>query len=99
MIGPAFCAAIDNGIMLGYLMYRGQIVPRPWAIPRGGGRHDRAGIAGAATLRRIRKPVGGLGRSDHPRVVWELFLRIYLTFKGFTPSPFLEREPARAPTP
>jgi hypothetical protein len=45
MIGPAFCAAIDNGIMLGYLMYRGQIVPRPWAIPRGGGRHDRAGIA------------------------------------------------------
>jgi len=34
-----------------------------------------------------------------PEVVWELFLGICLTFKGFTPSPFLEREPARAPTP
>jgi uncharacterized protein DUF4386 len=31
IIGPAFCAAIGNGIMLGYLMYRGRIVPRPWA--------------------------------------------------------------------
>jgi tryptophan-rich sensory protein len=25
-----------------------------------------------------------------PEVVWELFLGIYLTFKGFTPSPILE---------
>jgi hypothetical protein len=29
-----------------------------------------------------------------PEIVWELSLALYLTFKGFRPSPILEPEPA-----
>ena len=99
IIGPAFCAAIGNGIMLGYLMYRGQLVPRPWAI---------LGMAGgtialvSAVLQLFAVYENQSSASAVliiPEVVWELFLGIYLTFKGFTPSPFLEAESTTATTP
>jgi hypothetical protein len=32
LLGPAFCAGIENGLMLGYLMYRSGLVPRPMAV-------------------------------------------------------------------
>ena len=82
IIGPAFCAAIGNGIMLGYLMYRGQLVPRLWAM---------LGMAGgtialaSAVLQLFEVYENGSTISGIliiPEVVWELFLGIYLTFKG-----------------
>jgi Domain of unknown function (DUF4386) len=30
--GPAFCAGLGNGILLGYLMYRSELVPRPMVM-------------------------------------------------------------------
>jgi hypothetical protein len=32
LLGPAFCAGIGNGLMLGYLMYRSGLVPRRMAM-------------------------------------------------------------------
>ncbi|MHB8659342.1 MAG: DUF4386 family protein [Solirubrobacteraceae bacterium] len=32
LLGPAFCAAIGNGLMLGYLMFRSGLVPRGFAL-------------------------------------------------------------------
>lgn len=99
IIGPAFCAAIGNGIMLGYLMYRGELVPRPWAI---------IGMAGgtialvSAVLQLFAVVENQSGISAVliiPEVVWELFLGIYLTFKGFTPSPILRGEADATATP
>ena len=29
LLGPAFCAGFGNGLLLGYLMYRSRLVPRP----------------------------------------------------------------------
>ena len=94
-----FCAAIGNGIMLGYLMYRGQLVPRPWAI---------LGMA-AGTIALVSAVLQLFAVYENqsadsavliiPEVVRELFPGIYLTFKGFTTSPFLDGEPAPAPTP
>src|SRR2546421_86751 len=31
LLGPAFCAAIGNGLILGYLMFRSGLVPRRFA--------------------------------------------------------------------
>ena len=32
LLGPGFCAGIESGLMLGYLMYRSGLVPRPIAV-------------------------------------------------------------------
>ena len=90
IIGPAFCAAIGNGIMLGYLLYRGELVPRAWAI-LGMAAGTVALVSAVLQLFEVYEngsPVSGL--LIIPEVVWELFLGIYLTFKGFTQSPVLE---------
>jgi len=89
LLGPAFCAGFGNGILLGYLMYRSGLVPRPWAI---------FGIA-AGTLAFATATLVLFGAYEQgsdlsilltlPEVVWEGFLGIYLTFKGFRPSPVL----------
>lgn len=99
IIGPAFCAAIGNGIMLGYLMYRGELVPRLWAtIGMAGGT-----IALVSAMLQLFAVVENQSAISAvliiPEVVWELFLGIYLTFKGFTPSPILCGEPEASATP
>ena len=90
LLGPAFCAGLGNGILLGYLMYRSGLVPQRMAVLGmiGGtvafatatavlfGAYDQTGAVNALfTL---------------PEAVWEAFLGIYLTFWGFRPSPILE---------
>ncbi len=32
LLGPAFCAGLGNGLLLGHLMYSSQLVPRRMAI-------------------------------------------------------------------
>ncbi len=94
LIGPTFGAGFGNGILLGYLMYRSGLVPRPWAV---------LGLVGGALCL-----VGATARlfttTGHtttltsllvaPEIVWEAFLCIYLTFHGFRRSPILDRKPA-----
>jgi hypothetical protein len=91
LLGPTFCAGFGNGILLGYLMYRSGLVPRRMAmIGLVGG--PLAFLAGTLAL------VGAydLGSSAQfvltvPEVIWEAALGIYLTVKGYRPSPILDR--------
>ena len=86
LLGPAFCAAIGNGLILGYLMLRSGLVPRRFA---------QFGIFGGslALLTALLVLFGAYDQSSGasfiltlPEAVWELSLGIYLIVKGFTPS-------------
>jgi Domain of unknown function (DUF4386) len=86
LLGPAFVVGVGNGLILGYLMYRTGLVPRPLAVLGliAGPLLCASGIAvlfGAL-------PQGGVEQSiaSIPEFLWELSLGIYLTAKGFRPS-------------
>src|SRR5665213_547545 len=83
LLGPAFCAAIGNGLMLGYMMFRSGLVPRRFA---------QFGIlAGSlALLTAILVLFRAYGQTSTPgfiltlpEAIWELSLGIYLIAKGF----------------
>jgi hypothetical protein len=83
ILGPGWMVGWGNGLILGYMMYRSELVPRPWpwlgliggpliiisgtAVMFGGG-HPSGSLQGLATL---------------PEAAWELFLGIYCTIWGF----------------
>jgi Domain of unknown function (DUF4386) len=86
LLGPAFCAAIGNGLILGYLMLRSGLVPRRFA---------QFGMFGGslALITAILVLFGAYDQSSGasfiltlPEAVWELSLGIYLIVKGFKPS-------------
>ena len=89
LLGPAFCAAIGNGLILGYLMLRSELVPRRFA---------QFGV-GAGSLALVTAVLVLFGAYDQtsgasfiltlPEAVWELSLGIYLIVRGFKPSPIL----------
>ena len=89
LLGPAFCAAVGNGLILGYLMLRSGLVPRRFA---------QFGIAGGslALVTALLVLFGAYAQTSGasfiltlPEAVWELSLGIYLIAKGFKPSPIL----------
>jgi hypothetical protein len=89
LLGPAFCAAIGNGVILGYLMLRSGLVPRRFA---------QFGIAGGclALVTALLVLFGAYSQSSGasciltlPEAVWELSLGINLIVKGFKPSQVL----------
>ncbi len=89
LLGPAFCAGFGNGILLGYLMYRSQLVPRPWAV-FGMIAGSIAFASATAVLFGAYEQVSSVSfLFTTPEIVWELFLCIYLTFFGFRPAPIL----------
>lgn len=87
LLGPAFCAGIENGLMLGYLMYRSGLVPRPIAVlGLAGG--TLAFAAATAELFGVFPQVSGTAFIlTFPEALFELLIGIWLTFKGFRPSP------------
>ncbi len=85
VLGPGMAAA--NALLLGTLMYRSRLVPR--VIPA-------MGLVGAplllasntATLLGVNETFSLLSVLALPGIFfWELSLGLYLTFKGFRPSP------------
>jgi Domain of unknown function (DUF4386) len=89
LLGPAFCAAIGNGLILGYLMLRAGLVPRRFA---------QFGIAAGslALLTALLVLFSAYGQTSGasfvltlPEAAWELSLGIYLIVKGFKPSQVL----------
>jgi hypothetical protein len=89
LLGPAFCAAIGNGLILGYLMLRSGLVPRRLA---------QLGLVGGslALVTALLVLFGAYDQSSGesfvltlPEGVWELSLGIYLIAKGFKPSSML----------
>ena len=87
LLGPGFVVGVGNGLILGYLMYRSGLVPRPLAVLGliGGALLCASGIA---ILFDVLEFAGtGQGIASIPEFLWELALGIWLTVKGFTPSP------------
>ncbi len=87
LLGPAFCSGFGNGLLLGYLMYRSRLVPRPMAL---------FGVVGGPLLfaSAIAVLFGVYGQTSGvaslltlPEFIWEGSLGIWLIVKGFQPSP------------
>jgi hypothetical protein len=98
LLGPAFCAGLGNGILLGYLMYKSELVPRRLAmIGLIGG--PLALVTATAVLFGAWEQSSGIGfLFSLPEIVWEFSLSIYLIFWGFRPSPVLVRAQAERGT-
>lgn len=100
LFGPGFADGIGTGLILGYVMYRSGLVSKRMALfgVIGG---PMLAASGIAVLMGV-IPQGGAvqGIATIPEIVWELFLGLWLTFKGFKAIPALasaSREPAIAP--
>ncbi len=86
LLGPAFCAAIGNGLMLGYMMFRSGLVPRRFAqfgMVAGSLALVTAMLVLFGAYDQVSGPSGIL---TFPEAVWELSLGIYLIVKGFRPD-------------
>ncbi|MGB8380548.1 MAG: DUF4386 domain-containing protein [Dermatophilaceae bacterium] len=89
LVGPQLGAGFGNGILLGYLMYKSELVPRQMAVLGliGG---PLAFIGGVFVLfGAFEQPSAPLFAFTAIEVVWEASLAIYLTVKGYRPSPLL----------
>src|SRR4051812_2123304 len=86
LLGPAFCAGIGNGLMLGYMLFRSGLVARRFA---------QFGMV-AGTLALLTALLVLFGAYDQvsgasavltlPEAVWEFSLGVYLIAKGFRPD-------------
>jgi Domain of unknown function (DUF4386) len=85
-LGPGFFVGVGNGLILGWLMYRSELVPRGLAMFGliGGPLIIIAGILVMFDVIEGGGPVQGL--MTIPEAFWELSLGIYLVVKGFRPS-------------
>ena len=89
LLGPGFVVGIGNGLILGYLMYTSGLVPRG-ATYLGLIGGPLVCLAGILVLFDVIEPQSQIqGIATIPEILWEAFLGIYLTFKGFRPSPIL----------
>jgi hypothetical protein len=86
LLGPGWVVGWGNGLILGYMMYRSRLVPRPWPwLGMIGG--PLLAIVGTIILFGGNHPSSGLhslqGLVTIPEAAWELFLGIYCTIWGF----------------
>jgi uncharacterized protein DUF4386 len=86
LLGPGWVVGWGNGLILGYMMYRSQLVPRPWPwLGMIGG--PLLILTGTAILFGGNHPSSTLhglqGIATIPEALWELFLGVYCTFWGF----------------
>jgi Domain of unknown function (DUF4386) len=92
LLGPGWVVGWGNGLILAYMMYRTQLVPRPWTwlglvggplIIISGTIVLFGGDPADATLK---------GPASIPEGLWELFLGVYCTIWGFRrDAPILSR--------
>lgn len=83
LLGPAFCAAIGNGLILGYLMLRSGLVPRRFA-QFGVGAGSLALVTALLVLFGAYAQVSGPSALlTLPEAVWEFSLGVYLIARGF----------------
>ncbi len=94
LLGPQFCAGLGNGILLGYLMWRSRLLPRPMVmIGLIGG--PLALLAGVGVLLGVWDITSGLPVAlTAPEAIWEFSLSVWLLAKGFRPSSILTGAPA-----
>ncbi len=95
LLGPGWVVGWGNGLILGYMMYRTQLVPRAWTwLGLIGG--PFLIITGTAILFGGNHPSSTLhslqGLATIPEAAWELFLGVYCTVWGFRrEAPILAR--------
>src|SRR4051794_24931553 len=107
LLGGGWVVGWGNGLILGFLMYRSELVPR-WAALLGLIAGPLIIVSGTAVMFSGDHPSDTLrslqGLATIPEFLWELFLGVYCTFNGFRPSsPILranprEDNPGPAPT-
>ncbi len=89
LLGPGWVVGWGNGLILGYLMYRSELVPQRAAL-LGLIAGPLIILSGTAVMFSGDNPSSTLhalqGVATIPEFLWELFLGIYCTFKGFRPS-------------
>jgi len=92
LLGPGFVAGLGNGLLLGYLMCRSGLVPRRMTLLGliGGPLLAASGIAILFGL--FASGSAWQGIATIPEFLWEAFLGLWLTFKGFNPSALGARE-------
>jgi hypothetical protein len=93
LLGPQFCAGLGNGILLGYLMWRSRLLPRPMVMVGliGG---PLALLAGIGVLLGVWDITSRLAvAATAPEAIWEFSLSVWLLVKGFRPSPVLTGPP------
>ncbi|MGN6430353.1 MAG: DUF4386 domain-containing protein [Gaiellaceae bacterium] len=99
LLGPGWVVGWGNGLILGYLMYRSELVPRKaaWLGLVGG---PLIIVSGTLVLFGVGNKGGTMqGLATIPEFLWELFLGVYCTFKGFRPSsPILQPDARRGGT-
>jgi hypothetical protein len=97
LLGPGFCVAFGNGLLLGYAMLRSGLLPRRLAmIGLVGGSLCLVNAVGA--LFGAWEQVSGLGGLlSFPEIVWEgAVLGVYLIVKGFRDPATATEEPVVA---
>lgn len=89
LLGPGFTDGIGTGMILGWAMYRSGLVSRRMALfgVVGGPLLAASGIA--VLLGVIPQGSAAQGLATVPEIVWEAFLGLWLTFKGFSQAPIL----------
>src|SRR4051795_2114812 len=96
LLGPGWVVGWGNGLILGYLMYRSELVPRraAWLGLIGGPLIIASGTAIMFAGNDPSDAVRSLqGVATIPEFLWELFLGVYCTVKGFRPSsPILQAQ-------
>ncbi|HEY2208916.1 MAG TPA: DUF4386 domain-containing protein [Gaiellaceae bacterium] len=102
LLGPGWVVGWGNGLILGYLMYKSELVPRRacWLGLVGG---PLIIVTGTAILLGGNLPSSTMHSvqaiATIPEFVWELFLGLYCTFKGFRPESPILRADAREDRP
>jgi hypothetical protein len=86
LLGPGWVVGWGNGLILGYMMYRSRLVPRPWPwLGMIGG--PLLILTGTLILFGGNDPSSGLhslqGLATIPEAGWELFLGVYCSVWGF----------------
>jgi uncharacterized protein DUF4386 len=86
LLGPGWVVGWGNGLILGYMMYRTQLVPRAWTwLGLIGG--PLIILTGTAILFTGNHPSSTLrslqGIATIPEAAWELFLGVYCAIWGF----------------
>jgi hypothetical protein len=87
LLGPGLTDGVGTGLILGYLMYSSGLVSRRMALfgVIGGPLLAASGIAVLFGVIPQGSSIQGIATA--PEFIWEAFLGLWLTFKGFSPSP------------
>jgi hypothetical protein len=94
LLGPGFTDGIGTGLILGWLLYRSGLVSRRMALFGVIGGPLLAASGTAVLLGIIPQGSALQGIATVPEIIWEAFLGLWLTFKGFNQSAPLLAVPA-----